>query len=1121
MTNYENFNNSSKSFRIFCDKLSSTNITKNLILESSYNNIQLKVKNDKRIIFNDPVVFNNSMDLNNKPLRRVTTISAENLILNNIFKSSILNIINKSTFASNSSDSNNQYLTYTNETQNLENLLFNTITIFNNSSVIVTANLTLYCSYAVYERITIELWRDSSMILQSKDLGSVNAGGGISIPYSITYLDENLTAGSKKYYIKYKLENQVTSIDKQGIINLNTSETAGYSSITLKEIFNTTNHYNKIIFDSSSITTTSYEIQDLSAQFYSIINVVNSDVQVNINANLYCSYAFNERLTIEVWRDSSMISQSFSLGSLNATGGLTIPYSFNYLDTNLSNGLKKYYLKYKIESDPSSNNSSSYEPQGIINISTFNSIGSSNILLENVPKNNNTLTIDNSGNYLTSANNDEYVDLSNQLYTTIVVGVPSAIFIDLNITLFCCYGFQERITLELWRDLDLVSQNINIGNAYPTNGLTINYRLTLADQDVNAGTVKYYLKYKLESNVSAQPQGIINVTGFYNIIEKSRIGISYNKVLSYNKLNSGYITNTVVGYNPIIEGDKGSASSRRDAYFTYINVNGTDTSFNNSLYVKNNINVAGPTTLTSNLNVRAISLATMLDKLNFLNDYITNMANNTSDFSNTRITTHDLSASNITISNELYSLNKYYANDLNISGQLLSNVLRVPHDFTLDPSGFYNHSGSLTINGDLIVRGLRKIIKSSIVDISSYTIKIATNLRNKNDLSRNPAGLDVSYIAALHYDGTTWDVSGGNLLIANQLVGLDISLIYLQTTISGVLIASKLKYDSSFSLLQTNIDNSYNKLVSYSKTNMDNSFVTQAYALSGFNNLKNYIDLSFVTKQTFTISGNNITQNYVTKAYVDGSFAALNSKVDLSYVLKTNFELSYNSLTTQFDSSFANVAATNVDISSITIENIRTPRLVLTSNVSISGDLVVSGDSSLNSLTISNNYSFSNNGYSSVYFTSSTATAIMEEYYSRSNSYGKVFYINADGSLYNLNNSRGAISDSRLKENIVDASPKLEDLLKVRIVDYNLKASPNKKYIGVVAQELEELFPNLVDTESSDAQTNNYKTVKYSCFNVMLIKALQEQQQIINNLTLRIERLKLKNQKNKNKKNVN
>jgi hypothetical protein len=54
-----------------------------------------------------------------------------------------------------------------------------------------------------------------------------------------------------------------------------------------------------------------------------------------------------------------------------------------------------------------------------------------------------------------------------------------------------------------------------------------------------------------------------------------------------------------------------------------------------------------------------------------------------------------------------------------------------------------------------------------------------------------------------------------------------------------------------------------------------------------------------------------------------------------------------------------------------------------------------------------------------------------------------------------------------------------------------------------------------VETESSSTQTTNYKTVKYSCFNVMLIKALQEQQIIINNLTLRLERLKFKKQKQK------
>jgi hypothetical protein len=233
--------------------------------------------------------------------------------------------------------------------------------------------------------------------------------------------------------------------------------------------------------------------------------------------------------------------------------------------------------------------------------------------------------------------------------------------------------------------------------------------------------------------------------------------------------------------------------------------------------------------------------------------------------------------------------------------------------------------------------------------------------------------------------------------------------------------------------------------------------------------------------------------------------------------LRRNIDISFNDLSGRIINSFANAAASNVDISTITIENITTPRLTLTSNVSISGELRVFGDTSLNSLAISSNFNFSTNGYSSIYFNSSSPTARMEEYFSKFNNYAiPVLYISADGSFYNLNNSRGSLSDSRLKENIVDASPKLEDLLKVRIVDYNLKNNSSKKYIGVLAQELEELFPALVETESLSARdiengkTTKYKSVKYSCFNVMLIKALQEEQQIINNLTLRLERLKAK-----------
>ena len=96
--------------------------------------------------------------------------------------------------------------------------------------------------------------------------------------------------------------------------------------------------------------------------------------------------------------------------------------------------------------------------------------------------------------------------------------------------------------------------------------------------------------------------------------------------------------------------------------------------------------------------------------------------------------------------------------------------------------------------------------------------------------------------------------------------------------------------------------------------------------------------------------------------------------------------------------------------------------------------------------------------------------------------------IMGDGDLQNTNNSYGAISDERLKENIVDATPKLDDLQKVRIVNYNLLEQEDK-HIGVVAQELEEVFPSLVKEDDE-----GIKSVKYSVFVPMLIKGMQEQQ---------------------------
>jgi hypothetical protein len=112
------------------------------------------------------------------------------------------------------------------------------------------------------------------------------------------------------------------------------------------------------------------------------------------------------------------------------------------------------------------------------------------------------------------------------------------------------------------------------------------------------------------------------------------------------------------------------------------------------------------------------------------------------------------------------------------------------------------------------------------------------------------------------------------------------------------------------------------------------------------------------------------------------------------------------------------------------------------------------------------------------------------------------FLVRANGNVLNVNNSYGSLSDVKLKENIVDATPKLADLMQVKVRNYNLKSDPTHKQLGVIAQELEQVFPAMVEEAlDKDAEGNHLETttksVKYSVFVPILIKAIQEQQALI------------------------
>ena len=180
-------------------------------------------------------------------------------------------------------------------------------------------------------------------------------------------------------------------------------------------------------------------------------------------------------------------------------------------------------------------------------------------------------------------------------------------------------------------------------------------------------------------------------------------------------------------------------------------------------------------------------------------------------------------------------------------------------------------------------------------------------------------------------------------------------------------------------------------------------------------------------------------------------------------------------------------------------ENVLLPAMYMTRSLSYS----------LNNFNVFDRFYFHSSGFFSSYFPTDVSNRVIARWATTDTPLNRSIEIRANGQMFSR--SYGSISDIRLKENIVDASPKLEDLLKVRVVNYNLKGSKDAKLIGVVAQELEKLFPTLVkDGELSQhdiylGKTESYKSVKYSCFDVMLIKAFQEQMAIINTLSSQLD----------------
>jgi hypothetical protein len=104
-------------------------------------------------------------------------------------------------------------------------------------------------------------------------------------------------------------------------------------------------------------------------------------------------------------------------------------------------------------------------------------------------------------------------------------------------------------------------------------------------------------------------------------------------------------------------------------------------------------------------------------------------------------------------------------------------------------------------------------------------------------------------------------------------------------------------------------------------------------------------------------------------------------------------------------------------------------------------------------------------------------------------------------------------SDMRYKRNIRTVTNSLEGILKLRGVEYEWKnpsedestGFDNRVHYGVIAQEIEEVFPNLIDNQGN---TEEMKHVEYNGFTAILIEAIKEQQKMIEDLSKEVELLK-------------
>ena len=116
--------------------------------------------------------------------------------------------------------------------------------------------------------------------------------------------------------------------------------------------------------------------------------------------------------------------------------------------------------------------------------------------------------------------------------------------------------------------------------------------------------------------------------------------------------------------------------------------------------------------------------------------------------------------------------------------------------------------------------------------------------------------------------------------------------------------------------------------------------------------------------------------------------------------------------------------------------------------------------------------------------------------YQRGDNPSNAFVVNYDGSA-TLSGDLTINSDARLKSNIISLGSTLAKLLMIDGKSYTMKTNESESKIGLLAQDVQKAFPELVKTTNDSNQT---LSVNYQGLIPVLINAIKEQQKQIKEL---------------------